>query len=112
MHANADRSSLAHAGRAVAVDTVARDGAELGTGLVTGSRRRENGGRLFEPTILACVPRSAWIMREQPTRHVATVDRLASFGTAPPPLASCSFPPKHRHGSVDTVRPHPFASVA
>ncbi|MEI9852658.1 MAG: aldehyde dehydrogenase family protein [Sphingomonas sp.] len=73
---------LATVRRVQAVDAFVRDAVESGGSLVHGGAGGGEGGFFFQPTIVADLPSSARIMREEPFGPVAAVNRFDDVGEA------------------------------
>lgn len=73
---------LANDRRIAAMDDLTTDAVRVGARVVTGGNRLSNRGYFFEPTVLADVPASARIMREEPFGPVAVMNRFSSLDEA------------------------------
>ena len=73
---------LSNARRVADVGALVRDAVEQGARLVSGGAPRPGPGHFYLPTLLADVPASARIMREEPFGPVAVVNRFARLDDA------------------------------
>ncbi|MBS3652418.1 NAD-dependent succinate-semialdehyde dehydrogenase [Pseudaminobacter sp. 19-2017] len=65
--------------RLAAIESLVRDAETKGARLLTGGRRIERDGNFFAPTVLADVPSSARILREEPFGPVASIMPFSHF---------------------------------
>ncbi|PJE38073.1 NAD-dependent succinate-semialdehyde dehydrogenase [Pseudooceanicola lipolyticus] len=70
---------LVHARRVEAMTDLVTDALDHGAELKLGGKRMGNKGFFFEPTVLANVPDSARIMREEPFGPIAILNTMASL---------------------------------
>jgi succinate-semialdehyde dehydrogenase/glutarate-semialdehyde dehydrogenase len=70
---------LANARRLAAMDRIVAEAVEDGATLVTGGARAGNLGYFWKPTVLANVPESARVMREEPFGPVALTHAFNDF---------------------------------
>lgn len=68
--------------RIPALSALVKDACEQGARLCLGGKRREGAGYFFEPTVLADVPETAAIMKEEPFGPIAVINRVSSLDEA------------------------------
>ncbi|WP_321812260.1 MULTISPECIES: NAD-dependent succinate-semialdehyde dehydrogenase [unclassified Burkholderia] len=73
---------LANARRLTAMESLTEDAVAAGATLVSGGHRLGDKGYFFEPTLLADVPLSARVMREEPFGPIAMTSRFSTFDEA------------------------------
>ena len=80
--AGSDMGPLAHSRRVAAIEALTEDALTHGGRLLTGGPGRKNGGFFWQPTVLADVPDSARVMREEPFGPIAPFQPFASLDEA------------------------------